>query len=120
MSNPEFAKIHEALQTISDRVASGHAPRQGICGAVADVIEREMHLDSDAAFEHIYLWMEDWPKRSKNYRFPVPSPNDWTCPIKAFYQAFDGHKMWDGEYGDNRKELLAYLLKRAHFAAYVN
>lgn len=118
MSNPEFTKIHEALQLISDRVQAYKAPLGGICSAFSDIFDYEFHLDSDEPFDQLYHWFGDWPKRSGNASFPVPSP----CgkPIAAFYRCFEDKTMWAGEYGDNRKELLAYLLKRAHFAAYVN
>ena len=78
-----------------------------------------MHLDFEDLFDPVWHWFEDWPFKSGNSAFPVPGELGESA-VKAFYSAMDNNSMWDGPYGDRRKELLAYIDQRCHFAAYVN
>ncbi|ASD52153.1 hypothetical protein KNT64_gp201 [Pseudomonas phage PspYZU05] len=55
-----------------------------------------------------------WPKHSGNILFPVPPPHNNTIeesehPMGA-YEAFSTCHLWEGEYGELRKELLDFCI----------
>jgi hypothetical protein len=51
-----------------------------------------------------------WPKFSGSVGYPVPDPSGRELPGNKFYQAINTEKMWTGEYGDLRRELLDCLI----------
>ena len=59
-----------------------------------------------------HLWDEftalvlRWPKHSGNRNYPVPHPE--LEPEEAYYGIAN---IWEGEYGDNRRELLEWAIK---------
>lgn len=121
MNNANFVAIHNAIKLLQDRAEAGllnERAKGGICSTLTEILETEMFMDSDELFVDVYQWFEDWPERSGNGNFPVSHAT--LNPAKAFYDAYDAGTMWTGEYGAARKRLLAYIEKRAHFAAYLN
>ena len=62
---------------------------------------------SDALREEFYAVAEKWPKHSGNSRFPVPHPlgarEGWIAETD----------LWQGDYGNDRRGLLAWLLDQA-------
>jgi hypothetical protein len=53
-----------------------------------------------------------WPKFSGNRDFPVPGIR--TSPVDAYHATVcEGESLWVGEYGELRKELVKFALKRA-------
>jgi len=51
--------------------------------------------------------VKSWPKFSGNSIYPVPSLISRQCPSQAFKYAID---MWNGAYGELRKELLQHII----------
>jgi len=47
-----------------------------------------------------------WPKHSGSTRYPVPHPT--MGPKEAFQETMN---LWEGEYGDNRWELLRWAIR---------
>lgn len=61
-----------------------------------------------------------WPESVKpGCAYPVPAPADMNTgdpvndALAAFCVHMQSHTMWLGEYGDNRKRLLAYMVEQA-------
>lgn len=51
--------------------------------------------------------LEGWPLWSGSEMFPVPAPADFAM---GEVHAFDELPRWSGQYGLNRRSLLAYLI----------
>lgn len=96
--------------------SSARHPAMSICVLAEDYIESVLHLDSSILMLSISDAMKMWPKNSGNENFPVPS----VCgdsPLFDFHNAQVNVCMWEGAYGELRKELLAFLIN--HFDARV-
>jgi len=52
-------------------------------------------------------YISGWYKFSGDATFPVPSPDDYELP----YRAYGYLALWEGEYGALRVELLEFLIK---------
>lgn len=81
----------------------------GICALAEDYIETVLHLDSSELMLLVSDAMKLWPKRSESAMFPVPGIDGCGASVE-FYFAQKNSSMWEGAYGDLRKELLAYLI----------
>lgn len=64
--------------------------------------------------------MDSWPESVEpGCAYPVAAPADMntgdpvTDALAAFCVHMQNHTMWLGEYGDNRKRLLAYMVEQA-------
>ncbi|QJT71825.1 hypothetical protein TH1_143 [Shewanella phage Thanatos-1] len=67
------------------------------------------HFLGSITFELKRLFSEvfvKWEKYSGDLNFPVPDPNECKGPYKAFFT----YPLWEGEYGDLRKELLDFAI----------
>lgn len=106
----DFQIMHKALTTLQRVVEREEQRRdqcnQGICGCIDDLLNDVFHHDPDAPM----LWLEDkmkeWPERKGSSEFPVEgSYGRWhaNCIEKL---------IWEGEDGERRKRLLAWLINR--------
>lgn len=107
MRNEKF--LLNALQRTKELVINGDVPNlYGICRAyktidrIGGLYYRLLEVDIDWA---------TWPKFSGSLMYPVPSNgND---PSTAFNNnIFCRKSMWEGEYGQNRMELLDWLIEQ--------
>lgn len=57
--------------------------------------------------DNLVVLFKEWSKFSGNYAYPVPHP--YLDPKEAFHR---GNLWGRDEYGDNRRELAAFLAKR--------
>lgn len=85
-------------------------PVEGICYNVEMATFHTEGADDVMMFDIMSNLFRQWPEYSGNDLFPVPYTEDGErCadPDSAFY-AIDN--LWEGEYGDSRKRLLAFLI----------
>lgn len=91
-----------ALKTLRDEGPS--RPSFGICSNVdAGLVVIGTHCtpSTDAV---MYELFSRWPKFTGTLEFPVPHPH--LTPAAAYAEP----KIWEGTYGDNRKELLNFMI----------
>ena len=92
--------LSPALRSILERVDPDRC-NSGICFGMSAELRGEF-LEACKA----------WPKHSGNPEFPVPHPNEG--PRSAYIGT---PNLWEGQYGDNRRELLAWLLGKTPVVA---
>lgn len=65
-------------------------------------------LSTSANSKEFLNLAKEWPKHSKDYYYPVPSPNIrvYKNPKSAYTVLYK----WDGEYGKNRISLLNFVI----------
>jgi hypothetical protein len=92
-------------------------------GVVANMSQKDREA-WNIMFNDMEDWMiqtwKTWPKFSGSPYFPVPAAGaafGSTDHQTAFYEAGNSGTMWNGPYGDNRKELAGFLFER--LAAYL-
>ena len=58
--------------------------------------------------------MELWPEASNDKLYPVPNPRRplKSSPYRTFSYHCDRGTLWAGEYGEKRKELVAWMLEQ--------
>ncbi len=93
MNLGEALKICNTLQAMLTRSSD-----MGIC------YKLELSGTSDCVRQEFLLTARQWPKYSGHALFPVPHPK--RRPVDAFINC----PKWEGEYGDNRRELVMFLL----------
>ena len=106
----DFQVLHKALLALQGVVEREEQTRdqrnQGICGCAEDILNDVFHHDPDAPM----LWLEDtmkeWPERKGSSEFPVEgSYGKWQSNCQNL-------AIWEGEDGERRKRLLAWLINR--------
>jgi hypothetical protein len=107
----EAAKEHllKALKSIRQGFGDG-----GICYQVRKFVAPEMPY-SELALDAVCLLertMLHWPKHSGDTLYPVPNPRKLLkgSPYGTFRYHCERGTLWDGAYGQKRKELLAWLI----------
>lgn len=88
----------EELQEIQTKGAK--YKRVGICGNLSTEV---LHTNRETLFS----LFRTWPKFSGEKDYPVPA----TGPCTAKEQYIARESMWEGPYGDLRKELLTHCIK---------
>lgn len=69
-------------------------------------------LSIDILDECIVPWFEQWPKFSGDISYPVPSTDKSLDEYHIYCEYNKDDRLWTGEYGDLRKELLDFLIER--------
>ena len=59
-------------------------------------------------WRHIRTIMGNWPEGTHSENFPVPHPEG--SRVSGYFNAQRYGTTWEGEYGDNRRALLKYLI----------
>lgn len=80
-------------------------PHFGICSNVT-ILRYPSTWATLPTDEVLYELFKKWPKATGNPAFPVPHPH--LSPIAAFAEPH----LWEGEYGNNRKELLVFMIEQ--------
>lgn len=101
-----FAHLLQQLQTLQELVLrrQTHMP---ICAWLS------AHGVSGQMLDKFDLAASRWQHFSGDSLYPVPVPNNVssvTTPRKAFHEAVRQGTVWDGEYGEARKALLAWVV----------
>lgn len=86
----------ERLRTLRDAGPTGR--HTGICGNIDTV--------SGGYIKQLHVLFKSWPKFSGDVVYPVPGVDRMT-PGEAFVYI---HDVWEGEYGDLRRELLDHCI----------
>ena len=55
---------------------------------------------------------EMWPLYSGDIKYPVPSPNNARDAGDEWLAAIDSDSMWTGKYGEDRRNLLDFLIAK--------
>lgn len=76
----------------------------GICSNVDSLLTRMGATVTPATDEVMYGLFEKWPKFTGCPEFPVPHPH--LTPAAAYAEP----QIWEGVYGDTRKELLNFMI----------
>lgn len=99
-----------ALLELNDLVMSGRINTSfGICGNI-------LHLYPEGS-DHYWLWRNlttacrMWDKFSGDVYYPVPAPTGSLLSPLRIYSEIENQ--WEGEYGDLRRELLAWCIEYA-------
>jgi hypothetical protein len=101
-------QLHEACVLLKEKVARNEQISYfGICTNLVDILRPKPFEDNITDLLSSYY--ENWPKYSGSPFFPVPGykvDDHYFSEIDAYY----GGNIWEGEYGQNRKELLDHLI----------
>lgn len=81
----------------------------GICVNVSDAMEVVSLSDkfADKVDDLLGALIWEWPEHSSKPGYPVKPPRDTAYTPFTAYGAL---RLWEGEYGDNRKRLLNFLI----------
>lgn len=118
MDKKEFDAFIADLEAVANGVKQ--PPRLGICWYV-DTYWKEAMYTLYSGNYCVYVLLQgafaDWKHHSGNFNYPVPVPesevHEHDSDPKYYYDYIDNISdlsMWDGEYGDLRKDLLKYLI----------
>lgn len=78
-------------------------PEHGICGNI------ECLFQPNISFPRLVTKLSSsWDKHSGYNIFPIPSSNHMAADTFYFY-SLDDNTLWDGQQGDNRRELCFYM-----------
>lgn len=91
-----------ALLQIQQKVL---VPGEGICYNVEITTFNVEGADDLAMNQRMATIWHEWPEYSGDHRYPVPYKD---CDPMTTFHGFD--RLWEGEYGDSRKRLLAFLI----------
>ncbi|QLA10713.1 hypothetical protein TH2_147 [Shewanella phage Thanatos-2] len=69
-------------------------------------------LSADILDEYIVPLFEKWSKFSGDISYPVPSPDQSLDEYDIYWISNKDGRLWIGEYGDLRKELLNFLITK--------
>jgi len=90
-------------------------PEWGICTHIGILIDEgvvtEQFLAEFDEYIDIERYYSDWDKFSGNKYYPVPSIDDDLTPEEEYEIATEEGSMWDGTYGDLRKDLCLHIAK---------
>jgi hypothetical protein len=96
--------FHNVCKHLKEQVEKNqHDKYAGICGNLQALINSYDRIE-----ELMHEYQVDWPLYSGDKDFPVPHESSGMAPDEAYYTSV---RMWDGEYGRNRKNLLDYLIE---------
>lgn len=112
--------LQAALRDLRGRIEAGEHPRGSICTECEEFIELKLNRCPDDPMLALESLAATWPKASENNCFVVPSDKPGERPMAAFYRHQKDNALWRGEYGDLRKELLAYLVAQVDARAGMN
>lgn len=99
MQKHNLILLKQALEKVQH---DGSSPK-GICTQIAEQIRDEMPLLDILIYNWLLQTFMKWPNHSWRASFPVPHPT--LDAMTAFCQ----EPRWEGEYGDNRRQLLNFL-----------
>lgn len=92
-----YVKLLQQLKEIQ----ANPNPRRGICDQISKKNRYVMYLDLSALFS-------GWPHHSGNIDFPVPGTKSKSAESR--YKS--SVNKWKGDYGELRKDLLAYMINK--------
>ena len=101
--NQKEITLHEALLQIKQSVEHVES---GICQNLLNIMGSGCFVQQSDWFDHI---IKMWPKYSGNSMFPVPSGDESIPPDCAYVYC---QNVWEGKYGELRKELLDFLIEK--------
>ena len=123
-----MSNMHQMLlQGLKQLKAEVPAPHMGICDNIYSVMDqlfgqgdRWVIPAKDGVEIAIFMWIQQvaqkWPKWSGDIDYPVPCPSGMGIeelragvytPMDAYHYF---HNLWQGAYGDLRRELLDFLI----------
>jgi hypothetical protein len=102
--------FHEACKLLKQKVDNNrHSKYSGICQHLSDILKVD--------YRDFHFTMKSYSKSWKHYSglscYPVPSPTKAIDALNAYYQFSN---KWDGTYGNYRRDLLDYLIKRSEYS----
>ena len=103
MTNRE--KILQALKELRELVECQDSPRTYPTWGICFMLKRKIGMPSPI----LDSWIQKWPMFSGDMAYPVPCPNG-TSPLTAFNIRYAGTLFNYDEYGQNRRELLSWLI----------
>ena len=111
------------LRRIRDEPAL-RTSNKGICPIVQELMEKEGMQPS--SFGSVQRMLKDtfkeWDKFSGDELYPVPSPRHKnSTPYNTYRKYYESNDMWQGPYGELRKELLEFTIEfiEKRIAAYL-
>jgi hypothetical protein len=97
-----IARFHDVLITLKELALKGNVPipYMGICANLSNIDMYGACYGNSPYYQLIATWSRGWSKHSGNYVYP----------IKRYPTDFSG--LWEGMEGNDRLELLDYLIKK--------
>jgi hypothetical protein len=90
----------------------------GICGNLAAIVARQMGTSTVYYMQRGTAYVAEhsrgWGNHSGRYAYPVPPPLDAGGDAEDHFhgEADNGKNLWAGPYGEIRRDLLDYLIKK--------